>query len=1313
MLPILTQMLSPNSARSEKALLRSTPFVNFRQWVLGCMFLAAIMIAGCGGGSTAGVKANPILMTNANGLTAPSVALSVGSKLSLSMMPSNDIINAGVDWSVTCRGNPTSGSFTNGACGTLAPAHTSDGTNTLFTAPSVVPIGTTVTITATATSNPSQSSTVTFTVLLTPIAVEFSGPLPTSVVVNATKQITATVANDPVGGGAIWTATCGSATCGSFNPTTSSGSGAQSIYTAPATVPTGGTVTITVTSLTDTTKSASTTVTITGPPPPPPPLTPIQVTVLPANVYVQKAGASRSALLTAIVSNDSLGAGIDWTLSCSTANCGSITTHTASGTSATFQNNSTVAVGGTITITAKSTTDPTKAATAVATVVTNAPVGVTISPALPATLNTDSQVTLAGSASPGTDGVNWAATCGSAGGCGTFNLSPAHTANGGQIIYTAPSTVPSGGVVTITASFAGTASANPAFSTTTLVQAPPPTPMLTFASAAPTALVSATQLPLSVSVTNDIAPGGVTWTAQCGNTTPGGCGWFSPRQTASGATTIYTAPPVTSMGTTVTLTATSVADPTVSISSTPIAINPDTLKVSFIPSLPSQMQSDATVNLTAAVAGPSDKTNAGVDWQVCASGCGFFTIKPAVPAIQQTATMPYVPAVAAVTVTTVSAWPNGLSIPYTAPSQTPSTGVVSVVASAHADTSIANSGIISITPVATGPALHGLVEAGTQPITGASVALYTAGTNGYGSQATQVASSLSTDSSGSFTINGDYSCPQPTSQMYLVATGGKVGNSDANPNLALMTALGSCNSLSSSPVVVNEATTVASAFAMAPFAADDALTGNSSYLYVGTSSGNLIGLANAFAAVNNLVDISSGTVRFVVPAENAAVPYVEINTLADSLNACAVTAGGVVGDGSVCGALFKATASLANGAFGSGIVPSDTLQATFNIAQHPVSNYGYQPNVAGLFGLAASASPFQPILTAAPNDWSISLNYTSGGGLSSASAVGSFAVDVAGNLWITDTKAASVIEWNAVGAALSPPAGFPAGGGPIAIDATGNVWISGDGVLTELTNLGSPLPWSPLGGVSGGGGDMSVDSQGDLWITNPNGVSEFNNLGLQLSPVNGYVIDGISAITAVGVDSSNNVWLGTGIDATGTSHFAELTDPGGQLIAANTLTNSALPQMAADNAGDIWFIDGSVCEATPYQGKGSKLVPSCTGTGAPVGGSTPPALVTLKPVGIALDGAGTVWVAGQGGNGNLGVTPPGVLPIIPSGAPTTATPYASPSLAAGTVRVAVDGSGNIWVLLANNTVTEYVGAATPVVTPIALGVKNKKLGAKP
>jgi hypothetical protein len=45
--------------------------------------------------------------------------------------------------------------------------------------------------------------------------------------------------------------------------------------------------------------------------------------------------------------------------------------------------------------------------------------------------------------------------------------------------------------------------------------------------------------------------------------------------------------------------------------------------------------------------------------------------------------------------------------------------------------------------------------------------------------------------------------------------------------------------------------------------------------------------------------------------------------------------------------------------------------------------------------------------------------------------------------------------------------------------------------------------------------------------------------------------------------------------------------------------------------------------------------------------------------------------------------------------------------------IAIDGGGNVWVMLSNNTVAEFVGAATPVVTPFSLGVKNGTLGQRP
>jgi hypothetical protein len=102
---------------------------------------------------------------------------------------------------------------------------------------------------------------------------------------------------------------------------------------------------------------------------------------------------------------------------------------------------------------------------------------------------------------------------------------------------------------------------------------------------------------------------------------------------------------------------------------------------------------------------------------------------------------------------------------------------------------------------------------------------------------------------------------------------------------------------------------------------------------------------------------------------------------------------------------------------------------------------------------------------------------------------------------------------------------------------------------------------------------------------------------------------------------------------------------------------------------------------------------------------------------LAFDGAGIVWIGSPGGGESAfdgSPLTPGVV-AFGGGSQGNGTDefLGSSSLADGPLRVAVDGSGNVWVLLADNTVTEYVGVATPVVTPIALGMKNKKLGAKP
>ena len=88
------------------------------------------------------------------------------------------------------------------------------------------------------------------------ISVSVSGA-PSSLTVNGTASITATVSNDSANGGVTWSC-APSGTCGVFSPT-STPSGTATTYTAPSAA---ATVTVTATSVTDTTKSGSVTIAV-------------------------------------------------------------------------------------------------------------------------------------------------------------------------------------------------------------------------------------------------------------------------------------------------------------------------------------------------------------------------------------------------------------------------------------------------------------------------------------------------------------------------------------------------------------------------------------------------------------------------------------------------------------------------------------------------------------------------------------------------------------------------------------------------------------------------------------------------------------------------------------------------------------------------------------------------------------------------------------------------------------------------------------------------------------------------------------------
>jgi hypothetical protein len=401
-----------------------------------------------------------------------------------------------------------------------------------------------------------------------------------------------------------------------------------------------------------------------------------------------------------------------------------------------------------------------------------------------------------------------------------------------------------------------------------------------------------------------------------------------------------------------------------------------------------------------------------------------------------------------------------------------------------------------------GLALKGSIHGGQQPVAGAAIQLYAAGSTGYGSAAMPLLTTpVQSLQDGSFSITSDYACPTASTPVYITATGGNPGLSAGTNNsaLALMAALGPCGNLASSTFIsVNEVTTIAAVWSLAPFM--------SSYASVGASPSNAPGLANAFAAVNKVVTTSTGSLPGPALAAGASLPIAEIDTLANILAACINSGGGTAGDSSTCGTLFSAATPA------GGAAPVDTIGAALNIARNPAANVG------ALFTLTAATAPFQPSLSSAPANWLIGITYT-GGGLNSPNAL---AIDGSSSIWVTNNN--SVTKLDNSGTALSPSTGYTAGlSSPsgIAVDSSGNIWVANKG-SNSVSKLGGSTG-SLLANYTGGGlsqpTSLLFDASGNVWITNfgNNSVTELNSSGSALSPT-GYSGAGISQPTSIAVN---------------------------------------------------------------------------------------------------------------------------------------------------------------------------------------------------
>ena len=182
------------------------------------------------------------------------------------------------------------------------------------------------------------------------------------------------------------------------------------------------------------------------------------------------------------------------------------------------------------------------------------------------------------------------------------------------------------------------------------------------------------------------------------------------------------------------------------------------------------------------------------------------------------------------------------------------------------------SGCQGLKPTASPPtiaSISGIVRGGQQPVAEASIQLYAAGTGGDGSAATPLlTSSVTTNSNGAFSLTGLYVCPSAAIEVYLVAAGGNPGltNGGTNTQISLTTALGPCGNLTATTSVeIDEVTTVASTYALAPYM--------QSYSAVGSSSSDAQMMADAFTMAAELANTATGATPGVgVPADQRSPP---------------------------------------------------------------------------------------------------------------------------------------------------------------------------------------------------------------------------------------------------------------------------------------------------------------------------------------------------------------------------------------------------------------------------------------------------------
>jgi hypothetical protein len=543
----------------------------------------------------------------------------------------------------------------------------------------------------------------------------------------------------------------------------------------------------------------------------------------------------------------------------------------------------------------------------------------------------------------------------------------------------------------------------------------------------------------------------------------------------------------------------------------------------------------------------------------------------------------------------------------------------------------------------------------------------------------------------------------------------------SNPAIVQLAVLGNCPTSGAANfsfinfIYMNEVSTVAAAYSLSGFFNNNTsrtalISTDAAHLAIPggpalTDAAALIGIQNAANNAAQIYNIQGGGaigtggdgdthIANATTPSGGTVPQALVNSLANTLAACVDSSDSAGAPSSACSVLFADSKSSGT----SGTAPTDIATAAINMAHNP-----WNTNVADILGIAASTvEPFLPVATSA-HDLAIGIFWQTP--TTNNQTNSSVAIDAQGNPWFLENATGSVSKYTPLGAVtITTPVPFAR---QQAIDLNGNDWVSvpdaGQGI-TELNNNGAVASGSPfLTTTFGDAGGIAIGGTDTIYVTNetPSDVSEISILSNANPPTILNTFSGAACDSGeLALDGSSNLWtLSTGI--------CKLNSTTGDVIFSDLTGFLAPADIAIDSSGNGWLTDGNATGTTPglyeFSPAGGKT--ALTGGGLDA------------PHGLAVDGSGLIFT------GNAAATTGGAIAIYNSaaaafltgtsgltgsyvtGGTTENVLTSSPGSAAPATGLAVDGSGNLWVADGlSQDLTEIVGVATPVLTPLSAAV---------